>query len=113
MQHTPRTTRRAPLMSHRRAQRFSSGYMPAKVSFAQGEATYFCIVHNRSDRGLCIELTFEAHELPDYFEFSFDNFRTVHNCKTVWREDNIAGVAFDGALPPPPGKRRAMFRIVA
>lgn len=113
MQRTSRTIPRVTLMNDRRAQRLSSGYMPAKVSFVPGDAAHFCIVHNRSDRGLCIELTFEARDLPDHFEFSFDNFRTVHSCKTVWREDNIAGVAFDGVPPPSPEKRRAMFRIVA
>ncbi len=99
-------------MESRRAPRLSSGYRPAKVSFAPGEAASFCIVHNRSDRGLCIELTFEAAELPSHFEFSFDDFRTVHICRTIWREDNIAGVAFD--IPPPnsSASRRARLRLV-
>jgi hypothetical protein len=44
------------LMNNRQAKRSSSGYMPARVSFAPGEARYFCVVHNRSDRGLCIEI---------------------------------------------------------
>ena len=99
-------------MESRGAKRSSSGYRPAKVSFAPGDAAYFCVVHNRSDRGLCIELTFEADELPDYFEFSFDDFRTVHTCKTVWREDNIAGVAFENPPPESPASRRAQLRLV-
>jgi hypothetical protein len=99
-------------MESRRAPRSSSGYRPARVSFAPGEAAFFCIVHNRSDRGLCIELTFEAEELPSRFEFSFDDFRTTHVCRTVWREDNIAGVAFDTLPPGSPANGRAKLRLI-
>jgi len=92
-----RRTQGATRMEKRRASRSSSGYKPAKLSFGPGKATHFCIVHNRSDRGLCLELTFEADELPNHFELSFDDFRTVHTCKTVWRDDNIAGVAYESS----------------
>jgi hypothetical protein len=68
---------------------------------------HFCIVHNRTDRGFCIELTFEATELPDRFEFSFDGFRTIYTCRTVWREDNVAGVSIEGPPPETPESRRA------
>lgn len=98
-------------MEKRRAKRASSGYRPARVSFGPGEGTYFCVVHNRSDRGLCLELTFEADELPDYFELSFDDFRTVERCKTVWRDDNIAGVAYESLSSAHPGGR-AKLRLV-
>jgi hypothetical protein len=101
-------------MERRRAIRTRT-YQPARVSLAPtDEDTYFCIVHNRTDCGFCIELTFDAVELPDCFEFSFDGFRTVHTCRTIWREDNVAGVHFQG--PPPlqsPESRRARFRIVS
>ncbi|WP_155809804.1 hypothetical protein [Bradyrhizobium sp. URHA0013] len=33
-----------------------------------------CVVHDRTDRGLCIELAFGADCLPDAFELSFDSF---------------------------------------
>ena len=81
-------------MDKRRANRTSSGYRPAKVSFAADEKPQPCIVHNHSDRGLCIELMIEAHELPDHLELSFDGFQTVQICNVIWREDNIAGVLF-------------------
>ena len=100
-------------MDNRRTKRSSSGYRPAKVSFAPDDGAHFCVVHNGSDQGLCIELTFEAKLLPDHFELSFDNFRTVHSCRIVWQEDNIAGVAFDRRLPQSPEGRRAKLRIVA
>lgn len=99
-------------MLTRRAQRSSSGYRPARVVVAPGEAAYFCVVHNSSDCGLCIELTFDAGELPDLFEFSFDDFRTIYICKTVWREENVAGIAFKSPPPEGPASRRAKFRLV-
>lgn len=99
-------------MDNRRTKRSSSGYRPAKVSFAPDDGAHFCVVHNGSDQGLCIELTFEARLLPDHFELSFDNFRTVHSCRIVWQEDNIAGVAFDRRPPQSPEGRRAKLRIV-
>jgi hypothetical protein len=100
-------------MERRQAMR-TRAYQPARVSMTADGDAYFCIVHNRTDRGFCIELTFEAAELPDRFEFSFDGFRTIHQCRTIWREDNIAGIAIEG-LPPPesPEVRRARFRIVS
>jgi len=77
-----------------------------------GGDAHFCIVHNRTDHGLCIELTFEAEELPDHFEFSFDGFRTVYACRTVWREENFAGIALESPPPESPESRRAKFRVV-
>jgi PilZ domain-containing protein len=99
-------------MDKRRAKRSSSGYQPARISFAAGETAQLCVVHNRSDRGLCIELMIEADELPDRFELSFDNFQTIHVCKTVWRDDNIAGVSFESPSSEPDVSRRAQLRLV-
>jgi hypothetical protein len=99
-------------MEKRRATRTRAA-QPARVSIAPYEDAYFCIVHNRTDRGLCIELTFEATELPDRFEFSFDGFKTIYMCKTIWREDNVAGVSIEGPPPESPESRRARFRIVS
>jgi hypothetical protein len=95
----------------RRAQR-ARAFRPARISFVPGSDAHFCIVHNHSERGLCIELTFEAEELPDHFEFSFDGFQTVYVCKTVWREDNVAGVSVEGPRPESSASRRAKFRTV-
>jgi hypothetical protein len=50
--------------------------------------------------------------LPDTFDFSFDNFRTVHVCKTIWREDNVAGVTFERPPQGSPASRRAKLRVV-
>jgi hypothetical protein len=44
--------------------------------------------------GVCIEFSFHVDELPDTVDFSFDNFRTVQRCEIIWRQKNLAGVAF-------------------
>jgi hypothetical protein len=97
-------------MENRRLKRTRT-YHPAKV-LVQDEAVHHCTVHNLTGFGLCIELTFEADELPDTFDFSFDNFKTVHVCKTIWREDNVAGVTFERPPQGSPGSRRAKLRVV-
>jgi len=68
-------------MENRRIKRTKT-YHPAKV-LVQDESVHHCTVHNLTGLGLCIELTFEADQLPDTFDFSFDNFQTVHVCKTI------------------------------
>ena len=97
-------------MENRRVTR-TRAYNPAKV-MVQDEDVHPCLVHNLTGLGLCIELTFEAEQLPDKFDFSFDNFRTVHVCKTIWREDNVAGVTFEKSPQESPASRRAKLRIV-
>ena len=97
-------------MENRRLKR-TRMFHPARV-LVQGEAVHHCTVHNLTGLGLCIELTFEADQLPDTFDFSFDNFRTVHVCKTIWREENVAGVAFEKPPQVSPTNRRAKLRIV-
>ena len=33
--------------------------------------------------------------LPPNFELSFDNFRSVRNCRLIWRRDDFIGIAFE------------------
>ena len=33
--------------------------------------------------------------LPLNFELSFDNFRTLHKCRLIWRNGDLVGVAFE------------------
>ena len=97
-------------MKDRRSKRTKT-YHPARI-LVQDETVHHCTVHNFTDLGVCIELTFEAEELPDRFEFSLDGFRTFYVCKTIWREDNVAGVVFENPPPESPASRRAKLRIV-
>lgn len=86
-------------------------YHPAKL-LVDGSTIHHCTIHNFTDGGVCIELAFEAEQLPDRFEFSLDNFQTFYACQTVWRDDYVAGVAFDMPPPESPESRRAKLRIV-
>lgn len=86
-------------------------YQPGRI-LIQSEAVHHCTVHNFTDRGICLELTFEAEQLPDRFEFSLDSFKTVYFCKTIWREDYVAGVAFETPPSEPPARGRAKLRLV-
>jgi hypothetical protein len=33
--------------------------------------------------------------LPPNFELSFDNFRSIHKCRLIWRDGDSLGVAFE------------------
>jgi hypothetical protein len=97
-------------MEKRRSKRTRT-YHPAKIS-VHDSTIHHCTIHNFTGAGVCIELTFEAEQLPDKFEFSLDNFRTFYVCKTIWREDHVAGVAFETPPAETPENRRAKLRIV-
>ena len=98
-------------MDRRRAKRAKT-YQLAKMSVDR-DGFDLCVVHDRTDRGLCIELAFGADCLPDAFELSFDRFRTSHACKVIWRDDRSAGIEFCVAPPASLRKRRAVLRVVA
>jgi hypothetical protein len=97
-------------MEHRLSKRTRT-YHPGRI-LIDSEAVHHCTIHNFTDRGICLELTFEAEQLPDIFEFTLDNFQTVYVCKTIWREDYVAGVVFDKSPGEPPARGRAKLRIV-
>src|SRR5450432_503312 len=97
-------------MEDRRLER-TKAYHPARI-LVQDSAIHHCTVHNFTSIGVCIELTFEAEQLPDKFEFSLDNFKTFYACKTIWREDYVAGVVFETPPPASPESRRAKLRLV-
>src|SRR3979411_3413065 len=97
-------------MEHRRSKRTKT-YHPGRI-LVHGSTVQHCTVHNFSSAGVCIELSFVAELLPDQFEFSLDNFQTVYVCKTIWREDYVAGVVFQTPTPASPESRRAKLRVV-
>lgn len=74
------------------------------------------MVHNITGLGICIEFGFQAEQLSDQLDFSFDNFRTFHTCKVIWREKRLAGIAFESSPQPPQlldGSRGAMVKLKA
>jgi aryl carrier-like protein len=56
------------------------------------------MVNNVTGLGVCIEFVFRIEELPETVDFGLDSFRTIHSCKIIRREGNIAGVAFEKPL---------------
>ena len=98
-------------MEKRRLQRTRIRH-PAKVHVLN-MTVHDCMVHNVTGRGVCIELAFEAARLPEALDFSFDNFRTTHCCKIIWRDGNLAGVTFEQPLIANDFKRRARLKVVS
>jgi hypothetical protein len=80
-------------MEKRRLQRAIIRH-PGKL-LVRGEPVHDCTVHNVTGLGVCIEFAFHVDELPDIVDYSFDNFRTVQSCEIIWRQNNLAGVAFE------------------
>jgi hypothetical protein len=97
-------------MEDRRLKRTKT-YHPAKL-LIDDSTIHHCTIHNFTGNGVCIELAFEAEQLPDTFQFSLDNFQTFYLCKTIWRDDYVAGAAFEMSAPESPESRRAKLRIV-
>jgi hypothetical protein len=100
-------------MEKRRLQRTKIRH-PGKISI-RGERVHGCTVHNVTGLGICIELAAKIDELRDTLDFSFDNFRTVHSCKVIWHQGNLAGVAFEQQPPPALAfdvSRRAKLKMV-
>jgi hypothetical protein len=97
-------------MENRRSKRTKT-YHPARI-LVDGSTIHHCTVHNFTSVGVCIELAFVAEKLPERFEFSLDNFKTLYVCRTIWREDYVAGVVFETAPTESPESRRAKLRVV-
>ena len=53
-----------------------------------------CGVMDITNRGAGIR-TQDLAILPLNFQLSFDNFRTVRNCRLIWRDNDFLGVKFE------------------
>ena len=63
--------------------------------FFRGRAGVFsCCVRDVTNSGAGVRLE-ALHVLPVEFDLSFDNFRTVRQCRLIWRETDFVGVAFE------------------
>jgi hypothetical protein len=81
----------------------------------RGETVHDCTVNNVTGLGVCIEFAFRIEELPETVGFSLDNFRTIHSCKIIWREGNIAALLLKKQLWPSLAvdvSRRAKLKVV-
>jgi hypothetical protein len=63
--------------------------------FFRGQTSVFsCCVRDVTNSGAGIRLE-RLNMLPVEFGLSFDNFRTVRECRLVWRDTDFVGVAFE------------------
>jgi hypothetical protein len=53
-----------------------------------------CTVGDVTNSGAGIR-THDITILPPTFDLSFDNFRTIRNCRLVWRAGDYIGAAFE------------------
>ena len=66
----------------------------ALIFFMGHAGVHSCNVRDASNDGAGIRLN-GAKIVPDDFGISFDNFRTMHRCRLVWRCNDFLGVAFE------------------
>ena len=99
------------LVERRRSQRTKIRH-PGRLLIPDG-VIFDCVVHNLTVLGICIELACLADQLPEGIDFSFDNFRTAHRCRVIWREGNLIGAALEDQPHPtstPTGSRAAKLK---
>lgn len=66
----------------------------AAVFFEAETGIYSCRVCNVTNDGASIRLS-GLDLVPPFFDISFDNFRTTRQCRLIWREGDLVGVAFE------------------
>jgi hypothetical protein len=65
----------------------------ALLSFDGGAGAFPCCVRDVTNSGAGVRLE-RLNMLPVEFDLSFDKFRTVRECRLVWRDADFVGVAF-------------------
>lgn len=65
----------------------------AMLFFRGGAGVFPCCVCDVTNSGAGVRLE-QLNVLPVEFDLSFDNFRTVRECRLVWRDADFVGVAF-------------------
>ena len=64
------------------------------LSFVSLAGTFSCSVCDVTNSGAGIRLN-GLNVIPLHFDLSFDNFRTIRKCRLVWRDGDLAGLAFE------------------
>jgi hypothetical protein len=65
----------------------------AFLFFGAQTGVHPCTVTDITNAGARI-LTQDLAAIPLNFELSFDKFRTSRNCRLIWRDSDLVGVAF-------------------
>jgi hypothetical protein len=66
----------------------------ALMFFAGNDGVYPCCVRDVTNDGAGIRLN-GLSVMPFEFGISFDSFRTMRNCRMIWREGDFLGVVFE------------------
>jgi hypothetical protein len=65
----------------------------ANILFNKQQRSVICHVHDATNNGARIQAD-NLRLLPLTFELSFDNFKTARDCRLIWRNANLLGIAF-------------------
>jgi hypothetical protein len=66
----------------------------ALLFFTAQRGVFACDVCDLTEVGARLRLN-GLHMLPQHFNLSFDNFRTVRKCRLIWRQGDFIGMAFE------------------
>jgi PilZ domain len=65
----------------------------AKISFQNQASPVHCIVSDLNSGGACLDFALQVYA-SNWFDLSFDNFRTKRVCWVAWQQSNKLGVCF-------------------
>ena len=65
----------------------------ALIFFSEKTGTHHCTVRDVTNVGAGIRSQ-NRQLIPLEFALSFDNFRTIRECRLIWRDRDFLGVAF-------------------
>lgn len=68
-------------------------YRDALLSIPRLRGVYSCGVRDLSYKGVGLRLN-DLPLLPTQFDISLDGFRTTLACQLIWRDGDLAGIAF-------------------
>ena len=80
-------------MAERRRLGRTAARHPATIIFGQPATMHACHVEDLTSRGACLVVTLElVLSLPNTFDLTFDDGRTLRPCSAVWRKWNRIGI---------------------
>jgi hypothetical protein len=68
--------------------------VPASILPADHTTLLPCDVLDLTDRGARLDIGALGPQLRTPFDFSFDNFRTIHRARLIWCHGSFAGIEF-------------------
>ena len=80
-------------MQQRREVQRNAVQKRARVLFNQDMPPLDCIVLDLTNHGAGLQLALDLHA-PQWFELSFDNFRSRRHCRVMWQRSGKVGVLF-------------------